>query len=89
MYTKATILGKTTPKNWNHCRSQKVWLGGGGGAKWKVILVMFFGDIMTMMSQKWRHNWSFEVSFRHNQLKKQNLATTRNFRSPKSKIKGP
>jgi len=30
----------------------------------------------------------FEVRFRHNQLEKQNLATSRNFRSPKSKIKG-
>jgi len=42
---------------------------------------------MAMTSREWRHNWFFEAWFRHNQLnKKQNLATSRNFRSPKSKI---
>jgi len=36
---------------------------------------------------KWRHNWFLKFDFVIISLKKQNLTTSRNFRSPKSKIK--
>jgi len=32
--------------------------------------VTIFGDVMAIMSLKWRHNWYFKVQFRHNQLEK-------------------
>jgi len=31
-----------------------------------VSLVKFFGNVITMTSLKWRHNWFFKVRFRHN-----------------------
>jgi len=51
-------------------------------------LVTFFGDVITLTSRKWRHNWFFQVRFCHNQYEKKNhnLAKSRNFRSPKSKV---
>jgi len=52
-----------------------------------VNLVTFFGDVIKMMSLKWRHNWFFKVRFRYNQFEKPNLAKSCNFRSPKSMIK--
>jgi len=35
-----------------------------------VILVTFIGDVMVMTSLKWRHNYIFEIQFRHYQLQK-------------------
>jgi len=34
------------------------------------VMVTFFGDVTVMTSLKWRHNYIFEVRFRHNQLQK-------------------
>jgi len=33
-------------------------------------VTIFFGDVMAITSLKWRHNWFFEVWFRHNLLEK-------------------
>jgi len=52
-----------------------------------IILVEFLGDVIVMMSLKWRHNYIFEVRFGHNQLEKTNLAKSRNFRWPILKVK--
>jgi len=45
----------------------------GVGPKWKQncdVFTTFFGGIMAMSSLKRRHNWFFEVPFRHTQLEK-------------------
>jgi len=52
-----------------------------------VILVTFFGGVIVMTSLKWRHNWYFRFDFVIISLKKQNLAISRNFRLPISKVK--
>jgi len=46
-----------------------------------------FGDVIIIMPLKWWHNWFFKVRFRHNQLKRHNLAKSRNFRWPTSKFR--
>jgi len=48
----------------------------------KIIMVTFFGYVIIMMSL----NWFFNVRFRYNQLEKHNLAKSRNFSSPTSKV---
>jgi len=52
-----------------------------------VYLVTFFGDIMAMTSLKFVKTDFLKFDFVIISLKKQNLATSLNFRSPKSKIK--
>jgi len=47
--------------------------GAQNGKFCDVIMVTFFGDIMTMTSLKWRHKWFFEVRFRHNPLEKNKI----------------
>jgi len=54
-------------------------------SKWKKNLWRYFsdvfGDIITMTSLKWRHNWFLKFDFVIISLTKQNFATSRNFRS--------
>jgi len=69
-------------------RGQKLWLGGAQNGKiCDVNLVTFFGDVITMTSLKWRQNWFFKFDFVIINLKNHNFVKSRNFKSPKSKIK--
>jgi len=80
------------PSDLDHCwRIQKFWLGVAKTEKsCHVSLMMFFDDAITMTSLKWRKTDFLKFNFIiiKLSLKKHNFVKPRNFRSPKSKIKG-